>query len=152
MIRDSNINISVLRNEWGKVSRSRVEYLLKEAASHIEGELHTPFTEEIHVKWWDEDHPFVECRDNLNQPYIIKLTAKDNYWCQYVYEFAHEFCHVLSNHSRLIGCKNEWFHEAICELASIFTLRRMSRKGWFESEGVFQWYERNKVRKKSVRK
>ena len=143
------MNISVLGNEWGKVSQLEIENLLKEAASHIDKELNTPFTEEIYVKWWDKDYPFVEYQDNPDQPHIIKLTAQDRHWCQYVYQFAHEFCHVLSNYDRLKDCKNEWFHEAICELASIFTLRRMDRKGWFgEKEGVFQWYERNEVREK----
>ena len=128
MIRDSNINVLVLGNKWGEVSQSEIEYLLKEAASHIEGELYAPFTEEIHVKWWNKNYPLTKYRYDPNQPYIIKLTVKDRDWCRYVYQFAHEFCHVLSNYNRLKYCKNEWFHEAICELASIFTLRRMGKE------------------------
>ena len=43
---------------------------------------------------------------------------------QIMYQFSHEFCHVISDFNRIRSTesKNEWFHEALCELASIFVL------------------------------
>lgn len=43
---------------------------------------------------------------------------------QIMYQFSHEFCHVISDYNRIrsTDSKNEWFHEALCELASIFVL------------------------------
>ena len=49
-------------------------------------------------------------------------------WSQFAYQFSHEFCHVLSNYENLKANPNNWFHEAICELASVFTLRRMAER------------------------
>ena len=47
-------------------------------------------------------------------------------WAQYSYQFAHEFCHLLSDYERLEGSANNWFHESICEVASLFTLSSMA--------------------------
>ena len=35
---------------------------------------------------------------------------------------------MLSGYERLKNNPNRWFHEAICELASVFTLRRMAEQ------------------------
>ncbi|WP_349277851.1 hypothetical protein ABLV49_15695 [Polaromonas hydrogenivorans] len=65
--------------------------------------------------------------------YVIQLTARDERWFQYVFQFSHELCHVLSNfdHKEPIGDgkvneSNQWFEEALCETASLFTLRRLA--------------------------
>ena len=52
----------------------------------------------------------------------------DRKWAEFSYQFAHEFCHVLSDYERLGVNPNNWFHEALCELASSFTLRRMAER------------------------
>ena len=56
---------------------------------------------------------------------VIQLDTHDRYWAQYVYQFAHELTHVAAkfkpwNHP------NKWFEEALCEMASIYSLRVMS--------------------------
>ena len=61
-------------------------------------------------------------------PITIQLTARDRKWAKFSYQFAHEFCHVLSDYERLGVNPNNWFHEALCELASSFTLRRMAER------------------------
>ena len=63
-----------------------------------------------------------------DDPFVIQLTARDLEWSQFAYQFSHEFCHVLSNYENLKANPNNWFHEAICELASVFTLRRMAER------------------------
>ena len=55
-------------------------------------------------------------------------SARDRKWAKFGYQFSHEFCHVLSNYENLKANPNNWFHEAICELASVFTLRRMAER------------------------
>ena len=56
---------------------------------------------------------------------IIHLTARSNYWSQYVYQFAHEYCHYLID-GPMDGERalTMWFEESICELASIFFINR----------------------------
>ena len=58
--------------------------------------------------------------------HIIYLSAKDNYWCQWVYQFAHEYCHHLIDGS-LSGEWSSmlWFEETICELSSMYNLHSM---------------------------
>jgi hypothetical protein len=70
--------------------------------------------------------PFTPYRQSPNDDYITELTPRGQFWCPYAYEFAHEFCHILSDYERLLLVPNQWFHEALCELASIFTLKQMA--------------------------
>ena len=74
------------------------------------------------------DLPEVAYRSSTEDAYIIWITARNNFWCQFAYQFAHEFCHVLSGYENLRENPNNWFHEAICELASVFTIRRMAQR------------------------
>ena len=58
--------------------------------------------------------------------HIINLATREDYWCQWVYQFSHEYCHHLIN-GPLTGGANGlmWFEETICELSSMFCLYRM---------------------------
>ncbi|HET9978705.1 MAG TPA: tripartite tricarboxylate transporter substrate-binding protein [Burkholderiaceae bacterium] len=61
----------------------------------------------------------------------IELTAGGNDAGAYVYEFAHELCHVLANHERhphhAVTRRHQWFEEALCEVASLYTLKALAR-------------------------
>jgi hypothetical protein len=60
----------------------------------------------------------------------IELTASGPDAGPYVYEFAHEFCHVLSNYERHphheVTRNHQWFEEALCEVASLYTLKTLA--------------------------
>jgi hypothetical protein len=56
----------------------------------------------------------------------VLLGARDEYWCQYAYQFSHELAHILSNYDRRKRGRNLWFEEALCETSSMFTLRRLA--------------------------
>ncbi len=62
---------------------------------------------------------------------LIELTASGADAGPYVYEFAHEFCHVLSNHERHphhdVTHNHQWFEEALCEAASLYTLKTLAQ-------------------------
>ena len=67
------------------------------------------------------------------RPYWMRLSARDTYWCQYVYQFSHELCHVLVNFDRMRGerhrrGRHKWFEETLCELASLFVLHRITER------------------------
>ena len=76
----------------------------------------------------ESDDPITPYRPSRQGPFTVFLAARDDYWCQFAYQFSHELCHVLSDYERLGEGPNGWFHEAICELASVFTLRRMAER------------------------
>lgn len=57
----------------------------------------------------------------------ILLDTGDTYWAQYIFQFAHELGHVLCRHDRDEDA-NRWFEESICEVASLFVLRRLAEE------------------------
>ena len=57
--------------------------------------------------------------------YRVQLDTGDNLWSQWSYQFAHEFAHILSNYDN-VAHRNKWFEETICEVASLFVLRRLA--------------------------
>ena len=119
------MNIFV-QGEWGEARLVDIRTLLIDTASHINQHLRKPFDGTIHVL--PGDKPRVLIRESDLDPYIVTLSARDRKWSQYAYQFAHEFCHVLSNYKDLECHPNNWFHEAICEIASIFTLKCMAKR------------------------
>ncbi len=74
------------------------------------------------------EHPRVLYRCSQCEPYVIQLDTRGTYWSQYAYQFSHEFCHILSGYEHLKENPNQWFHETVCELASVFSLRRMAER------------------------
>lgn len=75
----------------------------------------------------------------------IGLNTQDTLWCQYAFQFAHEFCHALAGHSNdwrktwIRGRKaNNWLEESLCETASLFALRAMG-KSWEKSPPYPNW-------------
>lgn len=56
----------------------------------------------------------------------VNLNIKDRHWAQVAYQFGHEMGHILGNY-REANNPNLWFEEALCETASLFSLRRMAR-------------------------
>ena len=76
----------------------------------------------------ESDEPITPYRPSSQVPFQVLLSARGDHWCQFAYQFSHELCHVMSNYECLREGPNGWFHEAICELASVFTLRRMAER------------------------
>ena len=73
------------------------------------------------ARWNQDPRVFYDYR-----PYEIRINAHDTYWCQYVYQFSHELCHVMTNFDRHKEHKHKWLEESLCELASLFVLHRLA--------------------------
>jgi hypothetical protein len=67
----------------------------------------------------------------------IKISAKDRYWCQYVFQFAHELGHIMCGFKKG-DPSNEWFEESICEAASLYVLEKLSTH-WSASPPYPTW-------------
>jgi hypothetical protein len=67
----------------------------------------------------------------------VHLNTGGRLWSQYGYQFAHELCHVLCRFDR-DDTGNRWFEEAMCEMASMFALRRMG-EAWQERPPYPNW-------------
>ena len=115
---------------WGAASPEDIGILLADVSSHLDRLLAEPVVEQIRVvpESGLDVVPITLFRHAQSGPITIQLAAQDTYWAQFSYQFAHEFCHVLSDYERLGDNPNKWFHEALCELASVFTLRRMAER------------------------
>jgi hypothetical protein len=84
--------------------------------------------------YYRADHPKIDLHRTREGRIAIGLSARDTRWAQYSFQFAHEFCHALANfadHSQPAVSKapnpNLWLEESLCETASLFVLRAMSR-------------------------
>lgn len=79
-----------------------------------------------HIKYHSE---YPMCCKSLNNSHVIYLSPNDPYGGQWLYQFAHEFCHHLINGSlsgEITGLT--WFEETVCTLASVYHISTMNQK------------------------
>ena len=114
-------------SEDSSLARS-IAPLLADSAWQLTRFLRCPIRDAITVVISSSDTraPITLYREQEIGPITILLSATGGYWCQYVYQFAHELCHVISRYERLKANPNNWLHESLCELASIFVLKGMA--------------------------
>lgn len=114
--------VTVENGNWGATSLRSIDAVLSSAAGVLTDAFGRAPDAPIHVAPWNRDPQVF----NDRRPYQIRLSARDRYWSQYVYQFSHELCHVLTNFDRHRGHKHRWFDETLCELASLFVLHRLA--------------------------
>ena len=130
---------NILLNEndtFGKPSYDIVRLFLSMVDMNMMAALDLPaFSTQRCQVFYMEDGPMCS---KVGEEHIIFLSVKDNHWCQWVYQFAHEYCHHLIN-GTLSGEWSDlmWFEETICELSSLYNLNRMIE---FCMENKYQGY------------
>ena len=131
------ITLTVHGNNWGTGRHADISAVLRSAEAQIAQHLREDVEATINVARWDKDP---EARRGVGgaQSYKIWLSAKDRYWAQYTYQFAHELCHVVAGYGQRFEKPNQWFEESICEVASLFTLRSMG-VAWKEEPPYPNW-------------
>ena len=122
---DTKSNIRLVKNEaFGNPNYGIVRMFLNMVDNNMMQALGKPFFSTTQC----EVIPAEECPmcSIDGDGHVIRISAKDNYWCRWVYEFAHEYCHHAID-GALTGewCNLLWFEETICELSSIFNLHKM---------------------------
>jgi hypothetical protein len=138
------INIRVQAGGFGVASAADITAVLQSAA----GELcrYWPRTQLPRIDVYHRpDHPQTDSRRAAGNRIAIGLTARDTHWAQYSFQFAHECCHALINYSnnergqgRDRRYANLWLEESLCETASLFTLRALSRS-WLIAPPYAAW-------------
>ena len=114
--------LKIENGNWGATSLSTVHAVLKSAFDVLLDAFGKFPDYPVHVARWSQDpRVFYDYR-----PYQIRISAHDTYWCQYVYQFSRELCHVMTNFDRHKEHKHKWFEESLCELASLFVLHRLA--------------------------
>ncbi len=127
------LDIRVQANGFGKASPADITAVLESAAYEIWK--HCPHTQLDGIDvYYRADHPQTDFKRTPSDRIGIGLSARDTHWAQYAFQFVHEFCHALANYSnkpqrsvRYPRHANLWLEESLCETASLFALRAMSR-------------------------
>ncbi|MDD9986255.1 MAG: hypothetical protein OXQ31_08305 [Spirochaetaceae bacterium] len=114
--------LTVENGNWGATSLRSIHAVLASAAEVQADAFGRAPDAPIQVAPWSRDPRVFDDQ----RPYQVRLIARDRYWSQYVYQFSHEFCHVMTNFDRHKGHKHRWFDESLCELASLFVLHRLA--------------------------
>jgi len=127
------IDIRVQAGGFGGASAADITAVLQSAAGELSR--YWPGTQIRRIDVYHRaDHPQTDSKRAAGNRIAIGLTARDNHWAQYSFQFAHEYCHALINYSndergltRDRRYANLWLEESLCETASLFTLRALSR-------------------------
>ena len=127
--RKMGLNIKVEGGGWGSARPEAIESVLYSVADELMARLPNKLTSPIVVTHTDQA-PVALYDRGPNGEYRVHLHAGGQNWHLYVYEFAHELCHILSNYEEHVGEDttkyNQWFEETLCETASLFALKSLA--------------------------
>ena len=130
----ADLNITVEPNRgWGDAPTSNIKRLCENVALHFQEQLRDKHKVNGDLTIvYNADGPIAFYRSYFGggaDEYKIGLSVTDTYWDRFSYQFGHEFCHIMHNHDEihqnLPNNPNDWFQEAICELANLWVIRRM---------------------------
>jgi hypothetical protein len=138
------LDIQVQANGFGNVSSLEITVLLQSAADQIWR--HCPRAQLSGIDVYRRtDHPQTDFKRKPSGRIAIGLAVQDTHWAQFGFQFGHEFCHTLANYAnnprqleRYPPQANFWLEESLCETASLFTLRAMSRS-WQSAPPYPSW-------------
>lgn len=138
--RKQGLTIRVEGGGWG-VKKESIETVLYSVADELMARLPKKLSAPIVVTHTDTN-PIALYERGSEGEYLVHLHAKGDDWQFYVYEFAHELCHILSNYEENIGADttkyNQWFEETLCETASLYTLKNLANT-WEKSPPAPGW-------------
>ncbi|NMG31887.1 hypothetical protein [Aromatoleum evansii] len=143
--RDLPLNIEVAPGDWGKASTQDIQVFLDAVAREFLAAVDSPRAGELTIRVVPRaGSPKVLYEQRSDGEYVIQLTARDERWYQYAYQFAHELCHVFTNFdhkaqsAERVAEHNQWFEESLCETASLFVLQQLAVK-WASSAPTKNW-------------
>jgi hypothetical protein len=123
------LHLKVEAGGWGGAPPEAIETVLYSVADELMSRLPQKLTVPIVVSHTD-DSPVALYERGPAGEYRVHLHASGENWHLYVYEFAHELCHILSNYEENVGADttkyNQWFEETLCETASLFALKNVA--------------------------
>lgn len=127
--RKLGLTIRVEGDGWGSVRKETIESVLYSVADELLTRLPKKLVAPIVVTHTNQNPVAVYQRGEKGE-YRVRLHASDANWHLYTYEFAHEFCHILSNYEENVGPGisryNQWFEETLCEAASLYALKNLA--------------------------
>jgi hypothetical protein len=121
------LSIRIEGNGWGPTRTPEIEALLRAVADQLVPNPGVRRNTVILVSRGVGD-PITRFEKGPHGEYLVELSASDKNWGQFAYQFGHELCHILSNFEAHADERkqNQWFEEALCETAALYTLRRLA--------------------------
>lgn len=142
---DLPLTIDVAPGDWGKASAQDIQFVLDAVARELLSLIDSPRAGDLAIRVVPRaGSPKVLYEQGRDGEYVIQLTARDERWYQYAYQFAHELCHVFTNFdhkarsAERVAEHNQWFEESLCETASVFVLQQLAVK-WASSAPTKNW-------------
>jgi len=141
---DAKLEIEVDNGGWGKASPSDIRAIVISAADEV-----WPYCAGERIKpvrvYHRDDFPQTDFLHDWRGRVRIGLHSDDGHWAQMAFQFGHEFCHALAQHSAVAlhgwhppRHANLWFEESLCETSSLFVLRRLAAT-WQEHPPYENW-------------
>jgi len=128
----AELEILVDKDGWGAAPVPNVRALLLSAAQQLWRSCPDELIRPVSV-YHRPDFPQTDFLHDWHGRIRIGLACEDAHWAQMAFQFGHEFCHALAQHSAAAKRSwhpprhaNLWFEESLCETASLFVLRRMA--------------------------
>lgn len=114
--------------DWG----DEIESLLNTVKGVMDDLFHKSACKDVYVEY-SERGPMLVLEKNINKAehYTILLSARGFFWYKFIYQFAHEYCHILIGTEKTYFLCAEgkyhfmWLEEALCQLASLDVLRHV---------------------------
>lgn len=140
----SSLEILVDDKGWGKALPAEVRAVALSAASelwqHCPGQRIKP----IRI-YHRTDFPQTDFSHDWRGRIRVGLHCEDTRWAQMAFQFGHEFCHTLAQHSTVAARgwhparhANLWFEESLCEASSLFVLHRLAAT-WQQNAPYETW-------------
>lgn len=114
-------DILVVRDGW-KADTSTVKKVLESTAQELWKNFPNKKLPPIVV--YPDKGPITLYSRGPNNEIFVRLDTGGTYWSQYAFQFSHEFCHILCEYDA-DPHGNNWFEESVCEMAALYSLRRM---------------------------
>jgi hypothetical protein len=128
----SKLEIVVDNGGWGRAATSDIRAILLSTAAEIWTYCPGEHLKPIRV-YHREDYPQTDFLHDWRGRVRIGLHTSGAHWAQMAFQFGHEFCHALAQHSAIAlrgwhppHHANLWFEESLCETSSLFVLRRLA--------------------------
>ena len=122
------------KGDWG-ASIADVRQVL--AAAGRELRKHFPERKFPPIEVAPKGGPITLFKRGPNGEIRVKLNVEGPFWAQYTFQFAHELGHILCGYDD-DPHPQKWFEESLCEMASLFVLRR-SAETWKTDPPYANW-------------